>query len=79
MILCSSREANFLGKAFGRGEELQLKGLILRHLFLVSLCFLHRGSVRTVGTVLLAANGLLATVESQYVPKRRRIEWAQPP
>lgn len=75
MILCWSPEANFLGKALGRGEELQLKGLILRSLFLVSFRFLHRGSV---GTVLLAATGLLATIERQYVAKRRRTERAQP-
>lgn len=39
IILCRSQEANFLGKAFCREEELQLttfKGLILIYLFLLS-------------------------------------------
>lgn len=157
MILFWSWEANFLGKAFNRAEELQLttfKGLILMYLFLVSLlelkhfrasntfnffflssggfyvilweprdywntlksalschlgasvlagitapsfciafpCNRHWSAIKgTLSNVLalfvlvflhcgslgLAATGILATIESEYIPKRRWIDWAQ--
>jgi len=70
VILCWSREANFLGKAFGREEELQLttsEGLILMYLFLVPLLEISHFRASNIFYFFAPQGDLMSSSESNEV------------